>query len=313
MVTRVRPLISLVVLGLLLALMPEHMAFGADTKGEVTQTGPTSATVTIYTVASQAPTVVPLPKRLQSRSGGGWSCRYHELEAPSGSSLELPRPKPDPAATLVPGQRYAFVCHREDGTRVTWPTPTDPALALTSATDYRLYEYDPGNPAAPLNAFPEFGLVALAEQARANLQIPQIVVKTSPEGEQLIGMPTWFYLAQYEAAPEAYSEGNVGGVRAKATATLRTDALPMEIDPGDGRPPFLCPPGVPWSEQADRSTACTVTYQHLVRPGTTAKVKVHYYATWTATDGSIGGDIGPLESPVFEVPIQTKGTQAVGR
>lgn len=99
----------------------------------------------------------------------------------------------------------------------------------------------------------------LAEQARAQLRLPQPAVVTSPPDVQLVGVPTWLWLDRAMWRPRS-ATASVPAVAVTATATPAT----VSWTTGDGATVTCAGPGTPFPAGADpRSTSpdCGHTYQ----------------------------------------------------
>ncbi|WP_202806742.1 hypothetical protein, partial [Kribbella catacumbae] len=96
-----------------------------------------------------------------------------------------------------------------------------------------------------------------------NIPFPDTHVAVSPKATRnAVNFPTWIWLTDGNGKynPAAYA------VKSKQIQLfgygLRWQIVPkIDIDPGDrGTPPSCAGIGVPWTESADESAACTVTY-----------------------------------------------------
>lgn len=99
----------------------------------------------------------------------------------------------------------------------------------------------------------------LAEQARAQLRLPQPAIVTSPPETQLVGVPTWLWLDRATWRPRS-ATASVPAVAVTATATPTT----VSWTTGDGATVTCAGPGTPFASGADpRSTSpdCGHTYQ----------------------------------------------------
>jgi hypothetical protein len=99
----------------------------------------------------------------------------------------------------------------------------------------------------------------LAEQARAQLRLPQPTIVTSPPDTQLVGVPTWLWLDRAMWRPRS-ATASVPAVAVTATATPTT----VSWSTGDGAAVTCAGPGTSFPTGTDpRSTSpdCGHTYQ----------------------------------------------------
>ncbi len=122
----------------------------------------------------------------------------------------------------------------------------------------------------------------LAEQARAQLRLPQPAVVTSPPDVQLVGVPTWLWLDRAMWRPRS-ATASVPAVAVTATATPAS----VSWSTGDGATVTCTGPGTPFSAGADpRSTSpdCGHTYQRssaaMPAERFPAVVTVSWQVTW---------------------------------
>lgn len=204
-------------------------------------------------------------------TGGSWTCHYFRF-LPG----EIGEQGPDHGAPILPepGQYVALMCFDAAGQTV-----------HTEA----LY-YDPANP---------LGSIAAAEraleQARQQLDPPEPTLALNPpaDGFQLVGVPSWFWIA------DAWQPLTASATLAGVTSTVIATPVDVRWDLGDGTA-FGCDgPGTPYDPgrpAADQASDCTHTFRYSSRraPGGTYTVTatVTYEVRWEATTGAGG----PLES-----------------
>ena len=154
----------------------------------------------------------------------------------------------------------------------------------------------------------------LAEQARAQLQLPDPTLGRSPSldngdparGGQpytLVNLWTRYYTDPAAFVPVSKTVA-VQGVSATATATPRA----LTFDPGDGSAPVSCPgPGRPWRSSdgfdAPGSGECGYQYTDVQAEPVTATVSIQWDVVWTGTGGTGGtfNDITTSASSEFLV------------
>jgi hypothetical protein len=251
---------------------------------------------------------VPIPAR-KGASKPKWVCRYYEAKAVQGEGAD-PLPTPGPVATkLEDGQYYLFMCR---------DAATNQDVRLKEPLGFDVVRWQTGaNIAGPLLANPGIDLARQVANTTISPRVPDVAF--SPKGDQLIGLPTWFWARDHDAL--VTDQASAGGVVAQIEATaLPDDGLEIDpgIDPADPRTYERCDIDSPaWERRArdNDPAACTYTYQHLPRNGPiTARARIVYTARWWSDELDIEGDFGRLiYSPWFEIPLTFKGTQAVGR
>ena len=181
------------------------------------------------------------------------------------------------------GQIYVLECRR--------------GSAVVSAD---LVAYDPGNPLGPVD---------VAERARdaaldkVHLPTPTLAIAPPAATPQLVGKPSWYWLATPWQPVEA--SATLGGVTSTVTATPTATTW----DPGDGSPAITCDgPGAPWHPGVDSNRPpCGHTY--TTRGTFTLRVTVNWRVTWTSTTGP-GGGLAPLTTTAT-LPVTAREAQAV--
>jgi len=135
----------------------------------------------------------------------------------------------------------------------------------------------PGGPQQPAPPSP----AQLAEIARRQLQFPGLAIATSPQGEQLVSLPTWLWLADGWRTVSATV--SVPGVSVTATAAPSSVTWSM----GDGASLTCSGPGSPFPAGGNPKAAspdCGYTY-HKSSAGQpneafAVTVTVHWIVTW---------------------------------
>ncbi|MDX6241661.1 MAG: hypothetical protein QOG10_6485, partial [Kribbellaceae bacterium] len=146
----------------------------------------------------------------------------------------------------------------------------------------------------------------------ATLPFPQTHVAVSPKpAANVVNFPTWVWLtdAKGNYDPSAYA------VKSKEIQLfgygLRWQIVPrLTINPGDGGTPPSCTGiGTPWSESADESAACTVTY---AKSGSyTLTATVGWTVQWWLNGAAQSDLVGPDNTAT--VPLTVREIQTVGR
>jgi len=150
----------------------------------------------------------------------------------------------------------------------------------------------------------------LAQQAFANLDVPEPQVRTAPRRgtPTLVGLRTWFWLDNAQRA-ERSARAQAGGVWAEATAKAQR----LEIQLGDGADPVVCEDlgrpydsGRPANEQ---STDCAVIFKN---PGTRrVTVTVEWGGTWQGSGGA-GGSLPTISrTTTFDVIVREARSELV--
>lgn len=147
---------------------------------------------------------------------------------------------------------------------------------------------DQGDPAAA----PAPEVVAQLALDRVTFSIPE--PQTSPDGHQITGVPTWFWLASDEWLSFT-ARAELPGVWAEVTAA----PVSASWDPGDGSPAVVCDgPGRPATSGGVPECAHTYT----VVGDYTLTLRVTYAVTWRASTGASGSfdaivltDTAPVE------------------
>ncbi|MFN8037880.1 MAG: hypothetical protein U0Q07_01600 [Acidimicrobiales bacterium] len=212
--------------------------------------------------------------------GSTWQCQFvHATGVGVGSEPFTPQV----------GERALFVCY--DGGRL---------VSIDART------YDPADPLAGL-----FAAERAMAAARRRVDPPRPALRTNPAAEQLVGVPTWLWLAGGYAPVSATA--SVGAVSATVTAA----PTGVSWDTGDGTVVRCGGAGRPWSPGLDDDASdCRHTFEHRSTTtgadGTfTVRATVTYAVTWTATTGQ-GGDLGTI-TRTATVDVRVREAQAAIR
>ena len=125
--------------------------------------------------------------------------------------------------------------------------------------------------------------VAAGVFRRMNIPLPDVAL--SPTGDQVVNLPTWFWIPNWGALT---GTATVGGV----TVTVTAKPNSVSWDFGDGAT-SSCSPGIAWSPSADESQACTHTWRRssAARAWETygLKATVRWTASYSVSGGAGGG------------------------
>ncbi|MCY9787113.1 hypothetical protein KIK06_24825 [Nocardiopsis sp. EMB25] len=156
----------------------------------------------------------------------------------------------------------------------------------------------------------EFDPVALAEQARALMRLPEPDIGTAPTPDKLrfVNIPAWMWVDERDWEP-------VSATASVSAGSVTVVASPERVvwDTGDGHEVVCTGPGTvftPTTRHADGSPDCGHTYTTLPPGGAGATVDLtavwEWAVSWSTTDGR-GGDLEPLTTtstatvPVSEI------------
>jgi hypothetical protein len=170
-----------------------------------------------------------------------------------------------PCTDPVHGPMGADGCYWRVATGYQPPAGVQPPSGQRGAR-YAFYCGDDANGAQGVRwlAAPPAGAAApdpeeLAVQARNRLDLPEPVIRSSPDVEQLVQLPTWMWVAPDSWAPRTATAG-VPGVA--VTATARPTKVTWRM--GDHWTVVCRGPGTPWKAGIDPSAAsptCGHTYR----------------------------------------------------
>lgn len=211
--------------------------------------------------------------RPRGGSGRRWHCRYYDmLGIETGTSPEQEKP----ATNLVAGQLYGLIC-LDDANRWVYS---------------RVVAWNPAEPLGPL-----FAAERAADLAISRLPLPNPRLGVNPPASRplLVGLPTWYWLAN--PLRPLRTSATAGGV----TATVTAQPTGATFDPGDGTGTISCPDGGTAYDNRkapqDQHSSCRHTYQWVSARSTVGTwnltATVTYRVTWAATNGQTG-DLGTL-------------------
>jgi len=212
---------------------------------------------------------------------GRWTCHYFAVT--SGGEISIDRA--GGPISPQPMQPVYFECTDESG-------------ALVVA---RIFAFDPADPLGGIDA-PQ----RAADRARKALPLdpPAIVLSPPATVAQLVGVPTWLWLADpwQPLQASATLDGVTATVTARPTSVdwLLGDGTTVQCD-GPGRP--YDPSVAPEAQQ----TTCSHTFQQRGQFVVTATVS--YTTSWTATTGD-GGVLDPV-TRTAGVPVIVDEAQAL--
>jgi hypothetical protein len=136
----------------------------------------------------------------------------------------------------------------------------------------------------------------LAQQAAAVLDLPTPDLHLNPEGDQVVRLPAWLWIAADQWEPRRVS-ASAGPVTTTVTAT------PARVtwDMGNGDEVQCDGPGTPYQPRyagRPEATDCRYTYRRSSagQPGEVYEVTatVHWELAWSATGAAGGGDLGTV-------------------
>ena len=215
--------------------------------------------------------------RASSRgSGSTWVCRYHPTD-PAEQWVEW-----EMVADPVEGRQYMLACYV--GTEIVW---------------FDLRTYDPADPLAGLAV-----VERSRDEARRLLDLPLPEPVLNPPGVQLVGVPTWLWLAGEWRAAEATAA--VGAV----SSTVRARPVQATWELGDGTT-LTCDAGTrydPALSPRSQSSDCTHVFIRDSR-GTAdgayqVRVTVAYEVSWEASTGAGGALEGLTRTTTLPVVVQ---------
>jgi len=146
--------------------------------------------------------------------------------------------------------------------------------------------------------------VAAGVLRRMTVPVPKVAL--SPAGEQVVNLPSWLWIANWEPLTGTAS---VGGVTVQVIA--RPSSARWSF--GDGTS-LACAPGVPWSPDADGARACTHTWRRSSASEPSERYSLGVSVTWTASysvTGGAGGGALPSITRTSTQPVRVAEVQAV--
>ena len=131
---------------------------------------------------------------------------------------------------------------------------------------------------------------AVAAGVLKRMTIPLPEIESSPRGDQVVNLASWFWIPNW--APLS-GTATVGGVTVRVTATPSSARWTF----GDGTT-ATCAPGIEWKPNADPQEACTHVWTRSSgsQPAETFRltVAVSWRASYTVSGGAGGGALAPL-------------------
>ncbi len=138
------------------------------------------------------------------------------------------------------------------------------------------------------------------------MTVPAPEVALSPVGEQIVNLPSWLWVSNWEPL---FGTASVGGVT--VTVTARPSSAWWTF--GDGTS-LSCAPGVPWSPDADQTSACTHTWTRSSASRPDERYRLGVSVTWAASysvTGGAGGGALPSITRTSTLPVRVAEVQAV--
>jgi len=210
---------------------------------------------------------------------GAWAgadgCYYAPAD-PSPSTIEALGGQP-----AGEGGWYQKTCYGQDG---------------TATTGF-------GGPVWMAGAPPVVSPEVLARQARARLNLPAVVIKMNPPGDQLVNLPIWLTLEPASWKPQS-ATASVPGVSVTATARPVKAAWSM----GDGTTETCTGPGTAWTSGTDPAKAspdCGHVYRRSSANAPGATYTVTVTVTWEVTWAG-AGQTGTVPGLTTTGQVQTR-------
>lgn len=241
------------------------------------------------TISDGTPTAVV--RQSASSGGGGTSaggikprlrCGYRQMRLgvrePGTKSIKAP------GFTIAPKQNaiYFLDCTDSSG-----------AIAQSSVVIY-----NPGNPQASVVTSQQ---VAQMASEQLNLDLPDIGLSPPVGSDQIVGIPTWFWVNNLWSSSSA--SASLSGVTATVTAT----PVNVVFDTGDGTTLTCLSPVIYDKTRSvdQQQTNCSHTY---IRPGNyTITATISWDVNWSASTGegaSLGSTTRTAEISVHVVEVQ---------
>jgi hypothetical protein len=155
--------------------------------------------------------------------------------------------------------------------------------------------------------------VGLAERALSYTALPAPTIETSPDGSQLVYVPTWLWVDASTWRPYS-AEASVPGLSVTATASPKRVRWEM----GNGDEVICSGPGTaydPSKREAAQQTDCSYTYSRSSagQPGDAYLVTatVEWHATWSDSTGG-SGDLGVVRRS-STAPVRVAEVQALNQ
>ncbi|WP_433530277.1 hypothetical protein ACQPYA_29570 [Micromonospora sp. CA-263727] len=159
---------------------------------------------------------------------------------------------------------------------------------------------------------PVVSAAVLARQARARLNLPRVVIRMNPPGDQLVNLPVWLALER-ESWRSQSATASVPGVSVRATARPVEATWSM----GDGAMVTCVGPGTAWSSGSDPRKAspdCGHVYRRSSAAAPGGRYAVTVTVTWEVTWAGAGqsGTVPGLTT-TGQVQTRVQESQAVVR
>jgi hypothetical protein len=233
-----------------------------------------------------------------STGGGNQNTGNHDSggDGGSGSGAQCIYTPASPSADVIAalggqpageGGWYFKSCVYPDGTAVDFPGPVWVA-----------------------GAPPVVSAQVLARLARSRLNLPTVVVRLNPGGDQLVNLPTWLALDTASWRSQSATAA-VPGVSVTATAR----AVKASWSMGDGGSVVCAGPGTAWQPGTDplrSSPDCGYTYRRSSAGASGSAFAVTVTITWEVTWAGAGqsGTVPGLTT-TGTVPVRVQESQAV--
>lgn len=167
-----------------------------------------------------------------------------------------------------------------------------------------------GGPIWVAGAPPVISPEVLARQARARLDLPDVVIRVNPSGDQLVGLPTWLFLdpASWRAQSATASAPGIS-----VTVTARPTQAVWSMGNGDS---VVCHgPGTPWRTGMDPAAAspdCGYRYLRSSAAAPSGSFTVTVTVSWQVTWSGAGqGGTVPGLTTTAAVQVRVTESQAV--
>ena len=146
--------------------------------------------------------------------------------------------------------------------------------------------------------------VAAGVLRRMTVPVPKVTL--SPWGDQVVNLPSWLWIENWEPLSGTAS---VGGVTIRVTARPASARWTF----GDGTT-LSCGPGVPWSPDTDAARACIHTWTRSSASQPAERYLLRVSVTWSASysvTGGAGGGALPSITRTSTQPVRVAEIQAL--
>jgi hypothetical protein len=169
-----------------------------------------------------------------------------------------------------------------------------------------------GGPVWMLGTPPVVSPAVLARQARSRLNLPEVLIRLNPTGDQLVNLPVWLAMEATSWKPQS-ATASAGGV--SVTATARPVAASWAM--GDGATVECAGPGTAWSPGTDPARAspdCRYTFRGSSAGTAGGAYTVTATVTWEVSWAGAGqtGTVPGLTT-TGAVQVRVQESQAVFR